>query len=321
MVQKEKLMSMPEAVDRFVHDGQILYLGGFIQHEPFAAAHEIIRQGRKDLTLSKCAGVTVSDQMIGVGAVKHLITTFTWNPLPTTAQCFVRAMTKGIPRKVELEEYSIFNLMLAYFAGAMGLPYVSSKTGLGSGFDAERTQSGARNRLRFDTSPFTGERVCLVPPIKHDVGIIQVQRSDLHGNAQAWGMMGESRYGIQSCEQIIVCAEEIVDTDVIMSDPSRTILPAFRVSAVVQEPWGGHPQPVTGFYDLDWPYFAYYERQTQTVEGFEAFMNKWVYGVSGRDEYIRLLGDERLESLRPEPFSSDPVPYGRHPQHFEVKHA
>ncbi|MBW2285157.1 MAG: CoA transferase subunit A, partial [Deltaproteobacteria bacterium] len=314
-------MSMSEAVDRYVHDGQVLYLGGFIQHEPFAAAHEIIRQGRKDLTLSKCAGVTVSDQMIGAAAVKHLITTFTWNPLPTTAQCFVRAMTQGIPHKIELEEYSIFNLMLAYFAGSMDLPYAVSKTAMGSGFDAERTRSGARNRLRFETSPFTGERVCLVPPIKHDVGIIQVQRSDPYGNAQAWGMMGESRYGMQSCDRIIVCAEEIVDTDVIMRDPNRTLVPAFRVSAVVEEPWGGHPQPVAGCYDLDWPYFAYYERQTQTVEGFETFMNKWVYGVADRDEYIRLLGDDRLETLRPKPFSSDSVNYGRHLQHFEVQHA
>ena len=312
---------MSEAIDRYVHDGQVLHLGGFVQHEPYAAAHEIIRQGKKDLTLSKCAGVTVSDQMIGACAVKHLITTFTWNPLPATAQCFVRAMTQGIPRAIELEEYSIFTLLLAYFAGSMDLPYVAAKTAMGSGFDAERTQSGARNRLRFETSPFTGERVCLVPPIKHDVGIIQVQRSDPHGNAQAWSMMGETQYGMQSCDRIIICAEEIVDTDVIMRDPNRTLVPAFRVSAVVEEPWGGHPQPVAGCYDLDWLYFAYYERQTRRLEGFEAFMNKWVYGVSNRDEYIRLLGNDRLEALRPEPFSSYPVPYGRHPEHFEVKHA
>jgi glutaconate CoA-transferase subunit A len=259
--------------------------------------------------------------MIGAGAVKHLITTFTWNPLPTKAHCFVRAMTQGIPRAIEVEEYSIFTLLLAYFAGSMDLPYVATKTAMGSGFDVERSQGGGRNRLRFETSPFTGDRVCLVPPIQHDVGIIQVQRSDLHGNAQAWGMMGETRYGIQSCDRIIICAEEIVDTAVIMRDPNRTLVPAFRVSAVVEEPWGGHPQPVAGCYDLDWLYLAYYERQTQTVEGLEAFMHKWVYGVGNREEYIRLLGQDRLESLRPEPFLSDPVPYGRHPGHFEAEHA
>jgi glutaconate CoA-transferase subunit A len=321
MAQKEKLMSMADAIDHYVEDGQVLHLGGFIQHDPFAAAHEIIRQGKKELTLSKCAGVTVSDQMIGAGAVKHLITTFTWNPLPATAHCFVRAMTQGVPGEIELEEYSILNLMLAYFAGALDLPYAVTKTGMGTGFDAERSGSGARNRLRFETSPFTGERVCLVPPIKHDLGIVQVQRSDPYGNAQAWGMMGDMRYGIQSCDRIIVCAEEIVDTDVVMRDPNRTIVPAFRVSAVVEEPWGGHPQPMAGCYDLDWPYFAFYERQTKTAEGFDAFMKKWVYGVSNREEYTRLLGEDRLKRLRPEPFSSDPVTYGRHSEYFEVKHA
>jgi glutaconate CoA-transferase subunit A len=320
MSEHDKRMSMSEAVDRFVHDGDVLHLGGFIQHEPYAAAHEIIRQGKKDLTLSKCAGVTVSDQMVGAGAVKHLITTFTWNPLPATAHCFVRAMTRGIPRTIELEEYSIFTLNLALFAGAMGLPYVASKSVMGSGFDAQQTRSGARNRLRFETSPFTGERVCLVPPIRHDVGIVQVQRCDPCGNAQAWGMMGETRYGMQSCDRIVVCAEEIVDTDIIMRDPNRTLVPAFRVCAVVEEPWGAHPQPVTGCYDIDWLYLAYYERETRTREQFEAFLNRWVYGVAGRREYLDLLGRERLETLRPEPFASGAVPYGRFPRHFEVQH-
>ncbi len=233
-------------------DGDTLYLGGFIQNEPFAAAHEIIRQGKKGLTVSKCAGVTVTDQMIGAGVVTHLITSFTWNPLPGTAHCFVRAVTRGVPHPIQLEEYPIFALNLAFFAGSMGLPYVATKTLLGSGFDGEKSNSGVRNRLRFEHSPFTGERVCLVPPIKHDVGIIQVQRSDPYGNAQVWGMTGETRYGIQSCDRIIICAEEIVETDVITRDPNRTLVPAFRVQAVVEEPWGGHPQPLAGCYDMDW---------------------------------------------------------------------
>jgi glutaconate CoA-transferase, subunit A len=318
MAENEKLMSMSEAVDRYVKSGDVLHMGGFIQHEPFAAAHEIIRRGIKDLTLSKCAGLLLTDQMIGAGAVKHLISTFTWNPMPATAHCFVRAVRDGIPHKIELEEYSIFALNLAFFAGALDLPYIATKTILGSGFDTEYGTSGARNRLKFEKSPFTGERVCLVPPIRHDVGIIQVQRSDPLGNAQAWGMMGESRYGIQSCDKIIICAEEIVDTDVIMRDPNRTLVPACRVNAVVEEPLGGHPQPVAGYYDMDWTYYAFYERETRTAEQFHAFMEKWIHGVSDRKEYSGLLGANRIDGLRPEPFSSGPVPYGRFPRHFEV---
>lgn len=311
-------MSMADAIDRYVKDGDTLYLGGFVQHDPYAATHEIIRQGKKDLTLSKCASLISVDQLIGAGVVKHLITTFTWNPLPTTAHCFVRALTQGVPCKMELEEYPILALNLAYFAGSMDLPYVATKTLLGSGFDWERNNSGAKNRLKFHQSPFTGERVCLVPPIKHDVGIIQVQRSDPYGNAQAWGMMAESRYGLQSCEKIVICAEEIVSTDVIMRDPNRTLVPAFRVNAVVEEPWGAHPAPVAGHYDMDWPYYAFYERETRTEEMFQSFLNKWVYGVKNRREYLTLLGSKRLEELRPEAFTSEPVSYGKLTRHFEV---
>ncbi len=320
MPKTNKIVSMSEAIDRHVRDGDTIYLGGFIQQEPFAATHEIIRQGKKDLTVSKCAAMIAVDQMIGAGVLKRLITAFAWNPLPATAHCLVRALRHRVPHEIEIEEYSILALNLAYFAGAMGLPYVATKTMLGSGFDWEQTDSGLRNRLKFENSPFTGERVCLVPPIMHDVGIIQVQRSDPYGNAQAWGMLGEVRYGLHSCNRLIICAEEIVDTDTVERDPNRTLVPAFRVSAVVEEPWGSHPAPMAGYYDMDWPYNAYYEQETRTEESFRAFMAKWVYGTRDRKDYLKLLGEERLKALRPERFDSDPVPYGRLTRHFGGQH-
>jgi len=313
--ESEKLQSMSEAIDRYVRNGDVVYLGGFIQQEPFAAVHEIIRQDKKDLTVSKCAALLLVDQMIGAGSVRHLITTFTWNPLPAPAHCFVRAATGNIPHAIEIEEYSILTLNLAYFAGALDLPYAATRSVLGSGFDREQNDSGVRNRLRFETSPFTGERVCLVPPITHDVGIIQLQRSDPYGNAQAWGILGEIQYALLSCDKIIICAEEIVDTDVVMRDPNRTLVPAFRVSAVVEEPWGSHPAPMAGYYDMDWPYHAYYEKETRTEALFQDFMKKWVYGTKDRRDYLNLLGEERLKALRPERFASDPVSYGELTRH------
>jgi len=318
MSDKEKLMSMAEAIERYVNDGDILYLGGFVQQAPFAAVHEIIRQGKKDLTISTCAGLIIADQMIGAGLVKHLITTFTWNPLPATAHCFIRAISNGIPKRIELEEYSILALTLAYFAGSLDLPYVATKTMLGSSFDWEQNNAGVKNRLKFQQSPFTGERVCLIPPIKHGVGIIQVQRADAYGNAQVWGILGESRFGLHSCERIIICAEEIVSTDIIMRDPNRTLVPGFRVNAVVEEPYGSHPAPMAGYYDMDWEYFAYYERETRTEELFQNFMEKWVYGVENRKQYLRLLGEKRLKSLHPEGFTSEPISYGKLTSHLEL---
>ncbi len=318
MSKKQKIMSMADAIHQFVKDGDVFFLGGFIQHDPYAAVHEIIRQKKRDLTVSKIACLISVDQLIGAGVLKHLITSFTWNPLPATAHCFVRAMTKETPRKIEVEEYSLLALNLAYLAGSMNLPYIATKTLMGSDFDGERSTSGAKNRLKFEKSPFTGERVCLVPPITHDVGIIHVQRADPFGNAQVWGMTGESYHGIQSCEKIIICAEEIVSTDQIMHDPNRTLIPDFRVNAVVEEPWGCHPGPLTGYHDMDWIYYAYYERETRTQEGFENFMKKWVYEVEDRKEYLSLMKQERLDNLRIEDFHSLPVTYGKPGNHFEV---
>ncbi|MBU2550865.1 MAG: CoA transferase subunit A [Proteobacteria bacterium] len=318
MSDDQKLMSMSEAVSRFVNKGTRLFLGGFIQQEPFAAVHEIIRQGIRDLHLTHVASMLSVDQMLGAGLIEKLTTTFTWNPIPATAHCFVRAMTRGIPRRVELEEYSILIMNLALFAGALDLPYVASKSLMGSGFDGELGGSGARNQLKFEKSPFTGERVCLVPPLKHDVGIMQVQRCDPEGNAQAWGILGESQYGMLGCEHIIICCEEVVDPDVIRRDPNRTLIPGYRVDAVVEAPWGSHPFPMTGHYDMDWLYFAHYERKTRNVEDFKAFLDEWVYGVRDRNEYLGLLDANRLEKLRLEPTNPEPVSYGRLTRHFEV---
>jgi glutaconate CoA-transferase, subunit A len=314
-----KVFSLSEAVARFVFDGAVLYLGGFIQQDPFAAVHEIIRQGIKDLTVSKVAGMILVDQLIGAGAVKKLITAFSWNPLPAPAHAFVRALTGGSGPKIEIEEYSILGLNLAYFAGALDLPYVATKTMLGSGFDWESQASGVKNSLLFEKSPFNGDRVCLIPPLKHDVGIVQVQRCDPYGNAQSWGMLGESPYGIQSCDNIIVCAEKIVATDVIQRDPNRTLVPGARVAAVVEAPWGSHPSSMPGFYDMDWTYCAYYEQQSRTEALLKAFLKKWVFGVDGRRDYLRLMRGRRLQSLRPGDYSSDPVPYGRFNEYFSLR--
>jgi glutaconate CoA-transferase subunit A len=126
-------------------------------------------------------------------------------------------------------------------------------------------------KLKIEKSPFTGEKVCLIPPLKHDVGFLQVQRSDPEGNAQAWGFRGDSKYGLLSCKKIVICTEKIVGHDVILRDPQRTLIPGFRVDAVVKEPWGAHPSYVMGSYNLDWAYFVHYERVTRTEQSFQIF--------------------------------------------------
>jgi glutaconate CoA-transferase subunit A len=304
-----KIITIKEAITDLLHDGEVLYLGGFLQHEPYAAVHEIIRQKKKGLTVSKCAGMIALDQLIGAGCVDKVISTYIWNPLPKPAHALRRCIEKGIPHKIEMEEYSILSLTLAYFAGALDLPFVAAKTLLGSDFPQHSSFLG-ENKMKIIESPFNGEKVCLIPPLKHDLGIIHVQRADSFGNAQTWGIMGDSKYGINSCSKVIICAEEIVSTEVIKRDPNRTIIPGFKVNAVVKEPWGGHPSYISGYYDIDWRHFSFYDKATQTLDGFENYLREWVYGVKDRNEYINKIGKDKLDELRPKSWNSNPVDYG-----------
>ena len=307
----EKVMSMKQAIEKHVHDGDIVYLAGFIQGEPFAAVHEIIRQGKKDLTISTAAGTILVDQLIGSGCTNRVISSYVWNPVPTSAHAFRRAIEQDVPHPIELEEYSLFALSLAYFAGALDLPYIATKTLMGSDL-ARRSGFLGEKKLCIQESPFTGETVCLIPPLKHDVGIIQVQRSDTQGNAQLWGVEGPTKYGIQSCSRIIVCTEEIVEKEIVRRDPARTIVPGFKVNAVVAEPWGSHPSYVQGIYDRDWKHFPFYDESTKTIEGFNNYVKEWILDINDRKEYLGKIGDERLNSLKGASRTSTPVDYGHY---------
>ena len=309
MSPQSKLTTTTEAIRRFVHDGDTVYLGGFIQGEPSAAVHEIIRQRKKNLTISKVAGTDHIDLMIGAGCIKRLITSYLWNPVPKSAHAFRRAMEKGIPQSLELEEYPLLVMSLAYLAGSMGLPFVATKTMLGTGFVRHYSFLGEK-KFKVIESPFDGEKVCLIPGLHHDVGIVQAQRADEWGNTQAWGILGSTKHGINSCKKIIVCAEEIVPSDTIRKDPNRTIIPGFRVNAVVEEPWGCYPSYMQGYYDRDFRFFPDYERQTRNVDSFQRYLEKWVYGVGNRQEYMEKIGRNRMEKLKAGERASTPVNYG-----------
>ena len=308
---------MKDAIQKFVGDGDTVYLGGFIQGEPYAAIHEIIRQRKKELTISKAASIIHIDMLVGAGCVKRLITTYFWSPVPKPCHAFRRAMEQQIPHPVELEEYPLLAITLAYFAGATGLPFVATKTMLGTSFTQYHSFLG-EEKFKVIDSPFDGQKVCLIPALNHDVGIIQAQRADEWGNTQAWGLLASTKHGIHSCKNIIVCVEEIVPSEVIKQDPNRTIVPGFRVNAVVKEPWGSYPSYIQGYYDRDFRFFSAYERATRTEEGFKKYLDKWVYRVEGRAEYMKMIGPERMEKLKISPKESIPVNYGNYTSFPEV---
>lgn len=281
---------------RFVGDGSEVYFGGFGFMQAFALAHEVIRQRKIGLTVIREAGDILVDQLIGAGCVSRVITSHVWNPIgPSSAYCFRRAVEKGEP-PLEMEEMGYGAISMALMAGAMGLPFMPTTEHVGTGQFEHRYFLGDR-KFQVVESPFSGEPVTVVAPLTPEVGLVHVQRADVEGNSQIVGPLGPIRYGANACRTIVVSAEEIVDKGLIQLSSNLTIIPGFRVAAVVHEPWGAHPSESFGYYDRDIHFAHGYSQQAKTKEGFQAFLDEWVYGASDRRDYARRLGEDRLGAL------------------------
>jgi len=298
-----KMLSMHDAIARLIHDGETLYAAGFTHLIPFAAAHEIIRQGRRNLVLCRATPDLIYDQMIAAGCARKVVFSWAGNPGIGMLRSFRRAMEA---ETIELEEYTHFGMLARLYAGAAGLPFMPVRTNIGSDLPAHNSQ------IRTIVDPYGGGTVSVVPALRADVAIIHVQRADADGNAQTWGIIGEQREAAFAAGRVLVVAEEIVDPEVIRTDPNRTLLPDFKVDAVVHEPWGAHPSYVQGAYDRDADAYREWDHASATVEGTEQYLREWIYGLPDRAAYLRKLGDERLAHLRPEPLESTPVNYGRY---------
>jgi len=308
---RNKVVSISQAIREHVKEGDVVYIGGLIHAEPYFAVQELIRQEKKNLIISSAGATLWGDMLVGAGCVRRMITSYTWNPVPMPGYGFRRALEKGIPRPLEMEEYSLLALGLAYFAGSMGLPFIGAKTMLGSDMVGQHG-AGAGKRIKEIDSPFAGDRSLAIAPINHDVGIVQVQRCDPEGNAQVWGCQAITTYGMNACKRLIVCAEEIVSNEVIRRDPDRTVVPGFKTSAVVEAPWGGYPSFMQGCYDRDWAFYPKYARQTETVRGFNKYLEDWVYGIKDHSEYVDKIGTEKRRRLSEVKRDTDPTPYGCH---------
>lgn len=280
-----KVMSTADAIGKFVHDGEFLFIGGYICRPPFAAIHEIIRQKKRDLTITRSNAADDFDMLIGAGCVKRFIATFISLGLYGLARCYRRSIEKGIPHKIELEEYTNLSLPLMLMAGALGMPFVPVKDMVGTDLMNVKSFLGD-NKYKMIESPFDGSPVMLVPALRPDVAIIHVQQADEDGNAQMWGIGGDCKWGANAAGKVIVSCERIVSRETVGKDPSRTIVPSFKVVAVTEEPFGAHPGYTPGFYDADLSYGYLYKEASNTVEGFQAFLDEWVFGVKDRTDYV-----------------------------------
>jgi len=302
--KNDKLMDAKEAVSKFVTDGSTIFLGGFGHLYPYSLAHEVIRQGKKDLVLCKHSPELAGDQMIGAGLVRKVIFGWFGNPGVGLSNALRRAVEKGVPRKIEVEEHSHFTLTLRLRAGAMNIPFLPTRTVIGS--DLEKYNKV----FKFMDCPFTGQKLCYVPAINPDVALIHVQRADVEGNSQAWGIVADLKEGAFSSSKVIVSTEDIVPTEMIRRDPNRTVIPGFRVDAVIHEPWGAHPSYAQGYYDRDNEFYFEYDQMTRDVDGMNKFLKEWVFDTETRTGYLKKLGVERLLKLKPKPFPGYAVDYG-----------
>jgi glutaconate CoA-transferase subunit A len=267
--------------------------------------HEIIRQGRRGLTLIGPISDVLFDQLIGAGCVKKVQAAWVGNVSEGLAHCYRRATEKSIPHSITVEDHSNFSIGLALLAASLGSPYIPTRSLLGSDIIHQNPA------FRQERSPLDGTPLLLVPAIAPDVTVVHAQRSDEEGNAHVWGSLGITEEAMLAARDVIIVAEEIVPREVIVSDPNRVMGPSFKVRAVVHEPWGAHPSAVQGYYNRDHQFYTEYHMRTRTLEGFQDWLNEWVLQVPTRAAYLEKLGKKRIQGLEvKEHRYAAPVDYG-----------
>ena len=271
---------MREAVSRFVRDGDTVVIEGFTHLICFAAGHEIIRQGRRDLTLARLTPDLIYDQMIAAGCARKLVFSWAGNPGVGSLHAFRRAIEGRQTDGLQIEEYSHFGMVARFAAGAARLPFWPLRNYMG-------TDLGRVNpRIKTVACPYTGEALATVPALNPGVTIVHAQRADAAGNTQMWGLVGVQKEAAFAAERVIVVVEELVNEDVIRSDPNRTVIPSMIVSAVVVEPWGAHPSYAQGYYDRDNDFYVAWEGIARDPGRLERYLDDFVYGVPDRAAYV-----------------------------------
>jgi glutaconate CoA-transferase subunit A len=296
-----KVMTMKEAISTFVKEGDTLFVAGAQHGEPTAAVHEIARQKIKHLTfigvLTQAHGVMLYD-----GLVDRIITGYFHQTIYPIAHA--REVLDHTP---VIEESSHFAINVMLMAGQMNVPFLPARNLLGSDMMVYNSDN-----LKTVQCPFTGQTLAAIKAVQPDVAIIHCQRADAEGNAQKWGSLGVDAEGVGASRKVIVTAEEIVDPDVIRRHPNATIVPGFRASAVVHQPWGAYPMHLAGFYNND---FRTFMERTRDREAFDAYMRDLVHGVADWDEYLektkQAKGADYFENMRiKNPLYSDPIVTG-----------
>ncbi|MDD5168382.1 MAG: CoA transferase subunit A [Syntrophales bacterium] len=305
----EKVMTLEEAIGRYVHKGCHISIGGFtLSRNPMAAVYEIMRQRIEGLHCYAHSNGTGVDELIGGGCISRLEIAYGGNgkAAPTCIR-FRSAVQKG---KIKYEDYSNYQMSLRFHAGAMGAPFIATRSGIGTdvvnkwGFSQEMRAGDPKlpdKKLEVLDNPFNdwagASKVVLVPAINPDVTIIHVQRADKYGTCRIEGLTFCDTDQAKAAKNVIVTCEKIVDTEELRHEPEFNQLPFIHVSAVVQVPYGAYPSACYNYYDYDPHFLSQCSKFAKDDKLYKEYLSKFVYGVKNHEGFLDLIGKDQLDRL------------------------
>jgi glutaconate CoA-transferase, subunit A len=272
-----KIIPLQEAVAEFVRDADTVAMEGFTHLIPFAAGHELIRQGKRNLTLVRMTPDLIYDQLVGMGCARKLVFSWAGNPGVGSLHRVRDAVEKGWPRAIAVEEHSHADMAGAYQAGASGLPFAVLRGYVGS--DLPRYNP----TIKSITCPFTGENLAATPAINPDVTVIHAQKADRRGNVMLWGIVGIQKEAVLAARRAIVTVEEIVDA--LNAPPNAVVLPTWVLSAVALVPGGAHPSYAHGYYGRDNAFCTAWDEISRDRARFTEWMERYVLGARDFREF------------------------------------
>lgn len=276
-----EIVTLAEAVAGLIRDGDAVAMEGFTHLIPFAAGHEVIRQGRRDLTLIRMTPDLIYDQLIGVGAARRLVFAWGGNPGVGSLHRLRDAVEQGWPQPLALEEHTHAAMASAYEAGAAGLPFAVLRGHLGTDLPKHNPL------IRRIACPFTGEALAAVPAIRPDVAVIHAQRADRRGNVLIWGIVGVQKEAVLAARRAIVTVEEVVED--LGAPMNAVVLPHWTVDAICHVPGGARPSYAQGFYKRDNAFYKAWDAVSREREGFLGWIRRHVLSTADFAEFERSL--------------------------------
>lgn len=284
-----EIISLREAIGEFLQDGATVAMEGFTHLIPVAAGHEVIRQGKRDLTLIRMTPDVIYDQMIGAGCARRLVFSWGGNPGVGSLHRLRDAVENGYPTPLEIEEHSHAGMATRYTAGASGLPFGILRGYLG-------TDLVDRTNVATIESPFDGEEVAAVPALNPDVAVIHAQQADRRGNVGLWGITGVQREVGLASNSVVVTVEEVVD-ELDLRGPNGVVLPSWVVDAVAEVPRGSHPSYSMGYTHRDNSFYTSWDAISRDRELFETWIETYVSGVDDFSTYLSAVDDGTITAL------------------------